>query len=211
MHANAVDITDGDSMFLYAVQGIDLDSISSEGQGEFYVQCLYNSLNAVAQDVNVFDTSKRCAVCGKTGHTFANCEFLQGDLKDAHIKILVLINKFRNAIERINNSRALQGRKPDHNLNLLSSVSVKEIDSLTDFPRDDSAELHQLREELDQLRPAVNSLIDVIHQLDTSSVSSLQQSSSPRETDDDDDSASSLPLTSPDFRKAVNQLLQYRS
>ena len=125
MHENAVDISDRDSMFIYAVQGLDLDSISSEGQGEFYVQCLYNSLNAVAQDVNVFDTSKRCAVCGKTGHTFADCEFLQDDLRDAHIKILVLINKFQNAIERINHSRASKGRKTDHNLNLLSSVSVK--------------------------------------------------------------------------------------
>ena len=84
---------------------------------------------------------------------------------------------------------------------------------MTNFSRDYSAKLHQLREDLDQLRPAVNSIIDVLHHLDTSSVSSIQPSSQQprRETDDDDDSDSSLPLTSPDFRKGVNQLLQFRS
>lgn len=119
-------------------------------------------------------------------------------------------NKFRNALDRINASCYERGCLTDANLNLLSSVNVDSLDSLSDFPHDDSVELHQLREDFNHLKQVNNSLIDTLSALSTSSVSSVRQSSS-TPLDDDDDSVSLLPLTSPDFQKAVNPLLQFCS
>ena len=121
-----------------------------------------------------------------------------------------MINKFCNTLDRINTSRVKRGRSTDANLNLLSSVNVDSLDSLSDFPQDDSVELHQLREDFNHLKQVNDSLIDTLSALSTSLVSSVRQSSS-TPSDDDDDSVSSLPLTSPDFQKAVNQLLQFCS
>ena len=74
---------------------------------------------------------------------------------------------------------------------------MDDLDSISDIPQDDAVELHQLREDFDKILPAVDSIIHTL--------SALHQSSP-----DDDDSDSSLPLTSPDFIKAVNQLQQFR-
>ena len=113
-------------------------------------------------------------------------------------------------MDQINASQEERGRPTNANFNLISSVRVDSLDSLSDFPHDDSIELHQLWEDFNHLKQVNNSLIDTLSALSTSLLSSVCQSSS-IPLDDDDDSVSLLPLTSPDFQKAVNQLLQFCS
>lgn len=87
---NSVDFTSAESMFIYAVDGLDLDDIARDPDGEFELDQFYESLNAISKDLNKFDIGNKCAICGKKGHTFDGCGYLKGDLRQAHIKILYL-------------------------------------------------------------------------------------------------------------------------
>jgi len=89
-----IDFTNGASMFTYAVQGCDMDSFSEDHQSDQHISMLYKAANAIAKDLNKFDTTRNCAVCRGTGHAFTDCPELQGDLCDPYIKLRVQLNKF---------------------------------------------------------------------------------------------------------------------
>ena len=80
----------GRNIALYAItsSGVDFDKVSKANQ-----QTFLSFTNALANDLNAFDISKPCALCGKTGHTFDGCEELKDEnIKPAYIKLRVLCN-----------------------------------------------------------------------------------------------------------------------
>ena len=93
---------------------------------------LYDAVMQVASNMNrydnKFDTSRTCAICGRSGHAFDSCDALKGDLKQPYIKLCVAIAKFRSALDRIN------PRKPNQDLNLVRMVPIHQLDTLTSIP-----------------------------------------------------------------------------
>ena len=77
VHLSDVNFTDGEQMFTYAVQGYDVETLGETTDGDFELNLLYNAVMQVASNMNrydnKFDTSKTCAVCGRSGHAFDNC------------------------------------------------------------------------------------------------------------------------------------------
>ena len=94
-------------MFIYAVQGIDTEELGDTPDGDFNLNLLYEGIMQLASNMNKFDnkfdTSRNCAVCGRSGHAFDDCPALKDDdkLKQAHIRMCVACSKFRAALDRI--------------------------------------------------------------------------------------------------------------
>ena len=96
---------------------------------------------------NKFDTSRNCAVCGRSGHAFDDCPALKDDdkLKQAHIRMCVAISKFRAALDRI------RPGNPNQDLNLVRMTPINQLNTLTSIPTAPS-NVSSLQSELQSLR-----------------------------------------------------------
>jgi len=76
---------------LYSLNGNDVDFDQASGND----QRMFISLtHALSKDLNSFDITKPCVLCGDKGHTFDDCKELQdGFLKPAYIKLRLLTNR----------------------------------------------------------------------------------------------------------------------
>ena len=86
-----------------------------------------NAVRELTADLNNFDSIKNnCAICGGKGHTFADCLELNFDsckLCEVYLKIRLAANRFRKAINHINE---FHGNKYNEDMNLPTSiVSIK--------------------------------------------------------------------------------------
>ena len=84
---------------VYALEtsGVDIHSLTPVQQQEFK-----ETTTALAQDLNSFDTTKPCALCGDTGHTFSGCKLTQPDVvQQNYIKLRLLVNHFRRALDDV--------------------------------------------------------------------------------------------------------------
>ena len=95
IHLFDVNFTNDKEIFIYAVQGIDTEKMSETQDGDFHLDLLYEGIMQLASNMNQFDnkfdTSRTCAVCGRSGHTFDDCEALKNakKIKQPYIKICV--------------------------------------------------------------------------------------------------------------------------
>ena len=102
---------------LYSLNGNDVDFDQASGND----QRMFISLtHALSKDLNSFDITKPCALCGDKGHTFDDCKELQdGFLKPAYIKLRLLTNRLWRSLDD------LDSRKKD--LNSLKHVELNSI------------------------------------------------------------------------------------
>ena len=95
---------------------------------------LYEGIMQLASNMNrfdnKFDTSRTCAVCGRSGHAFDNCDALKDadKIKQAYIKMCVACSKFRAALDRI------RPGDPNQDLNLVRMTPIDQLHTLTSIP-----------------------------------------------------------------------------
>ena len=81
-------------MLEFAVHGMDLSDINSD-----YLQKFRHNINVIANNFCnnciPFDTTLTCRICGKTGHNFNGCPYLQNSdkVKEAYICLCMAIKK----------------------------------------------------------------------------------------------------------------------
>jgi hypothetical protein len=103
----------------YALEasGVDIHSMSVIDRNDFIRVC-----NALAEDLNNFDVTKPCALCGDTGHTFSGCTTTQpAVLQQNFIKLRLLVNRFR---------KQLQDYDKSLNLNMFKTVNINHLESI---------------------------------------------------------------------------------
>ena len=77
---------------IYALEalGVDINSMTMSEQND-----LIRAVYALADDLNSFDVTKSCVLCGYTGHTFSDYTTTQpAVLKNNFIKLRLLVNRF---------------------------------------------------------------------------------------------------------------------
>ena len=103
----------------YALEasGVDINSMSVTQQNDFIQVC-----HALAENLNNFDVTKPCALCGDVGHTFSECTTTQPPvLQQNFIKLRLLVNRFR---------KQLQDYDKALNLNMFRTVNINHLDSV---------------------------------------------------------------------------------
>ena len=114
-------------MFIFAVQGMNVDDLGEAQEGDFNLDLLYNGIMQLVSNMNNydnrFDKSRNCAVCGQSGHAFDNCDALKdtGQMRQAYIKTCVACSKFRAAFDRL-----LPG-KTNQDLNLVQTITINQF------------------------------------------------------------------------------------
>ena len=79
------------NLALYSLDGDDVDFDQASGNDK---RMFAGLIHALSKDLNSFDITKPCALCGNKGHTFDDCKELQdGFLKPAYIKLRLLTNR----------------------------------------------------------------------------------------------------------------------
>ena len=108
-----------EGLYQLAFDGIDMDKCDDSDVG-----LLCSAIHAIASDLQKFDTSRTCAICGGTGHSFDGCPELNdaGEVRKAYIKLRVGLGRLRSVSERM--------RQTD--LNALQSHSLSSLRMLED-------------------------------------------------------------------------------
>ena len=64
-------------LYAFAVYGLDLENGCTDEHHKF-INAVHNIATDFGNNQNPFDKSRLCIICGKTGHSFDNCD----DLRD---------------------------------------------------------------------------------------------------------------------------------
>jgi len=93
-----------EGLYSIAFSGIDLNDPSIDDNK---LTLLCNAIDQHGADKNrIFDTSRPCAVCAGTGHTFDDCPELKdpGQVRTAYIKLRVALDRLKNVASKLHHS-----------------------------------------------------------------------------------------------------------
>ena len=175
---------DEDQLYAYAIYGLNLENDSSEEHRKF-INAVHNIATDFRNNRTPFDKSRPCLICGKTGHSFDECE----DLRD-HERVRMALIRLTSAAHRfVSNYNKIKNPKP---ISLLASMTMRELQNYaqvnstsTSVPSstEDSrlfAAVHALTKNVSRIDGAVRQLASVLLNTQHDNVD-----------DDDDDSINS--------------------
>ena len=213
---NSFDEDDVDFADPYSVYHYGLNVVTGELPTDDSIEmAMYvNAVRELTEDLNNFDSTKNnCAICGGKGHTFADCPELNSDsckLREAYLKIRLAANRFRKAINHIDQ---FHGNKYNGDMNLLRSCRLSQLNAnMTELPAHILSSVSGFDESrIDRMEDRINSVTTAVSRTGNVVLDIHRVLTSTRGAGDDDSSLQSISSLNdfladqPDFRKAAQQ------
>ena len=104
------------------------------------LKVLQSAVNAVQSDMRKFDSTTPCAVCGKPGHSFAECKVLNNTegIKRAFISVCLALKKAKATAEKfaleVNQVEAIYAIEASMDGGSNRDVSVNNLGSVGNLP-----------------------------------------------------------------------------
>ena len=133
---------DPESLYAYCVHG--LNNLSTDDE-----LSITKEIFAVSEARGAsFDTTRACAICGATGHSFEGCPELQGDVKKAYIRLRLILNRAMKNVDGTSSANSIDNRgkrngKSRKEVNVLSSI-CKAVHSTNKALSDIAGRVHAL-------------------------------------------------------------------